>query len=313
MPKESAMQCCCWAAVSIAEALKADDALSLSRVDSRWRAELGQPSVWQRYLNGSPELLARNVLADNNTGELFVGPSVHPENYRAIVAALRQPGWFRHYQGMKRLVSSGQLKEQLGGPDGVIKELRRNLRARQATAGWLRCLQTAHITNTTSEEDNFRSVHAANTAKEEAIGCSDATEMSSSSATSPKREEHAEGSKESADDTAICYDAKPTEARAGRNSAGGGVRCSPNPSMPESLELLLVFVFFLVFLGEFSEEHRSKKKLQFTWQFVAADTSPPSPSVKTARPYAGATGVQAIEALFAGWKRIRRRNEGWSP
>ena len=53
----------------------------------------------QRYLNGSPELLARNVLADNNTGELFVGPSVHPENYRAIVAALRQPGWFRHYQG----------------------------------------------------------------------------------------------------------------------------------------------------------------------------------------------------------------------
>ena len=48
-----------------------------------------------------------------------------------------------------------------------------------------------------------------------------------------------------------------------------GVRCSPNPSMPESLELLLVFVFFLVFLGEFSEEHRSKKKLQFTWQFEA--------------------------------------------
>ena len=28
------------------EALTADDALSLSRVDSRWRAELGQPSVW---------------------------------------------------------------------------------------------------------------------------------------------------------------------------------------------------------------------------------------------------------------------------
>ena len=28
------------------QALTADDTLSLSRVDSRWRAELGQPSIW---------------------------------------------------------------------------------------------------------------------------------------------------------------------------------------------------------------------------------------------------------------------------
>ena len=33
---------------------------------------------------------------------------VHPENFRCIVAALRAPGWFRHYQGLKRLASSGR-------------------------------------------------------------------------------------------------------------------------------------------------------------------------------------------------------------
>ncbi|CAE7942967.1 unnamed protein product [Symbiodinium sp. KB8] len=107
--------------------------------------------------------------------------------------------------------------------------------------------------------------------------------MSSSSATSPKREEHAEGSKESAD-KAICYDfAKPTDARAcRRNSAWRGVCSSPNPSIPESLELLLVLIFFLVFLGEFFSEEHPSKKMQFTGKFVAADTSAPHPSVKTA-------------------------------
>ena len=33
---------------------------------------------------------------------------VHPENFRCMVAALRAPGWFRHYQGLKRLASSGR-------------------------------------------------------------------------------------------------------------------------------------------------------------------------------------------------------------
>mmetsp|Transcript_94593 Transcript_94593/g.225413 ORF Transcript_94593/g.225413 Transcript_94593/m.225413 type:complete len:174 (-) Transcript_94593:106-627(-) len=118
-----------WAASMIAEALTADDTLSLSRVDSRWRAELRQPSIWQRYLNGSPELLARNVLADNDTGALFVGASVHPENYRAIVAALRQPCWFRHYQGMKRLATEGRLSRPRGLNSGVLRQLRQRLRS----------------------------------------------------------------------------------------------------------------------------------------------------------------------------------------
>ena len=78
---------------------------------------------------------------------------------------------------------------------------------------------------------------------------------------------------------------------------------SPNPSIPESLELLLVLIFFLVFLGEFFSEEHPSKKMQFTGKFaarqklgkdgrvhvvlsslgeVAADTSAPHPSVKTA-------------------------------
>ena len=106
----------------------------------------------QRYLNGSPELLARNVLADNDTGALFVGASVHPENYRAIVAALRQPCWFRHYQGemsffclfsckpvgflddalpagMKRLATEGRLSRPRGLNSGVLRQLRQRLRS----------------------------------------------------------------------------------------------------------------------------------------------------------------------------------------
>ena len=110
------------------EALRADEALSLSRADSKWCVELAQPTIWllgckrrspqthcfglsscrQRYLNGPPDLLARPVLSDGNAGALFTGPSVHPENYRAIVAALRQPGWFRHYKGQQLGCSVGR-------------------------------------------------------------------------------------------------------------------------------------------------------------------------------------------------------------
>ena len=39
--------------------------------------------------------------------ELLEPWEVHPENFRCLVAALRRPGWFRHYQGIKRLASAG--------------------------------------------------------------------------------------------------------------------------------------------------------------------------------------------------------------
>ncbi|CAE7202195.1 unnamed protein product [Symbiodinium natans] len=113
----------------IGEALHADEALSLSQVDRKWFAELAQPSIWQRYLNGPPDLLARPVLSDRNTGALFTGPSVHPQNFRAIVAALRQPSWFRHYQGMKRLAGSGRLSQPKGLNSGVLRQLRQRLRS----------------------------------------------------------------------------------------------------------------------------------------------------------------------------------------
>ncbi|CAE7646204.1 unnamed protein product [Symbiodinium pilosum] len=119
----------CWVASMIAEALRADEALSLSRADSKWCVELAQPTIWQRYLNGPPDLLARPVLSDGNAGALFTGPSVHPENYRAIVAALRQPGWFRHYKGMKHLAASGRFSSPKGLNRGVLRRLRQQLRS----------------------------------------------------------------------------------------------------------------------------------------------------------------------------------------
>mmetsp|Transcript_35106 Transcript_35106/g.63804 ORF Transcript_35106/g.63804 Transcript_35106/m.63804 type:complete len:397 (-) Transcript_35106:26-1216(-) len=112
----------------IAEFCRADEALALSRVSQSWYAELLHPGIWQRYLTGSGEMLARTVLAEG-AGEVFAGPAVHPENFRAIVAGLRDPGWFRHYPGMKRLAASGQLREKLEAAPGRLGELRGSLRA----------------------------------------------------------------------------------------------------------------------------------------------------------------------------------------
>ena len=39
--------------------------------------------------------------------DIPLAQQVHPENFRCIVAAVRRPGWFRHYQGLKRLASAG--------------------------------------------------------------------------------------------------------------------------------------------------------------------------------------------------------------
>ncbi|CAJ1337118.1 unnamed protein product, partial [Effrenium voratum] len=116
-----------WAAVWIVEACRADDALALSYVNRPMYAELLQPCVWRRYLVGSLSELARPVLADAGTGEVLTGALVHPENYRAIVAALRQPGWFRHYQGLKRLATQGHLSRSFSS--AALAELRRDLRA----------------------------------------------------------------------------------------------------------------------------------------------------------------------------------------
>eukprot|EP00913_Durusdinium_trenchii_P020599 g19347.t1 len=104
----------CWAALWIAESCKADDALALGYASRTWYGELLEPQIWRKYLVGPPAALARPVLADRETGELLCGPTVHPDNLRCIVAALRKPGWFRHYQGLKQLASSGKLSQSFG-------------------------------------------------------------------------------------------------------------------------------------------------------------------------------------------------------
>lgn len=132
--------CCSGSVLSIAEWCRAEDALALSRSSQAWYSELLHPGIWHRYLVGPPEILARAVLADGGAGQALVGEGVHPENYKSIVAALRDPGWFRHYQAIKRLAVSGRLGERLQAPPGQLGELQGSLRAqaigRELQARW---------------------------------------------------------------------------------------------------------------------------------------------------------------------------------
>lgn len=120
---------CSGSVLWVVEWCRAEDSLALSRTSQAWYSELLHPGVWHRYLAGAPEFLARCVLADSGARQALVGESVHPENYKFIVAALRDPGWFRHYQGMKHLAISGRLHERLRAPPGQLGELQGSLRA----------------------------------------------------------------------------------------------------------------------------------------------------------------------------------------
>eukprot|EP00930_Biecheleria_cincta_P005301 TRINITY_DN106221_c0_g1_i1.p1 TRINITY_DN106221_c0_g1~~TRINITY_DN106221_c0_g1_i1.p1 ORF type:complete len:454 (-),score=59.91 TRINITY_DN106221_c0_g1_i1:85-1446(-) len=131
---------CSGSVLWVVEWCRAEDALALSRSSQAWYSELLHPGIWHRYLAGAPEFLARTVLADNGARQALAGEGVHPENYKFIVAALRDPGWFRHYQGMKRLSISGCLRERLRAPPGQLGGLQGSLRAqaigRELQARW---------------------------------------------------------------------------------------------------------------------------------------------------------------------------------
>lgn len=132
--------CCSGSVHWIVEWCRAEDSLALSRSSQAWYSELLHPGIWHRYLVGPPEFLARTVLADGGAGQALVGEGVLPENYKSIVAALRDPGWFRHYQAIKRLAISGRLGERLQAPPGQLGELQGSLRAqaigRELQARW---------------------------------------------------------------------------------------------------------------------------------------------------------------------------------
>lgn len=121
---------CSGSVLWVVEWCRAEDSLALSRTSQAWYSELLHPAIWHRYLAGAPEFLARCVLADSGARQALAGENIHPENYKYIVAALRDPGWFRHYQGMKNLAVSGRLRERLRAPPGQLGELQGSLRAR---------------------------------------------------------------------------------------------------------------------------------------------------------------------------------------
>lgn len=93
----------------VANSSCADDALALSMVSTAAKAALSRPSVWFRYLFGSPTMLARPILNDPRAALVFA--HAHENHFRAAVAALRGPGWLQRYPTMKKRLVAGMLQE----------------------------------------------------------------------------------------------------------------------------------------------------------------------------------------------------------
>lgn len=100
---------------TIGLACQADEALALSKACKAWLDALRQPRLWLRFLrgpiHGGALALARPMLSRPQVSDAFSGGAVHAENYRAVVAAFRAPGWTVRYAAMRRAVDRGLLRE----------------------------------------------------------------------------------------------------------------------------------------------------------------------------------------------------------
>lgn len=124
--------------LEISEACRAEEALALSLTCAAWHDSLARPAIWQRYLQGPPDALARPVLADPVAAAAFA--AVHPANLRAVVAALRSTGWVRRYPIMRKRLAAGALVGRLSPrkvkPNArqskarILRDVRRSNKAR---------------------------------------------------------------------------------------------------------------------------------------------------------------------------------------
>eukprot|EP00929_Paragymnodinium_shiwhaense_P056519 TRINITY_DN28282_c1_g4_i2.p1 TRINITY_DN28282_c1_g4~~TRINITY_DN28282_c1_g4_i2.p1 ORF type:complete len:335 (-),score=76.43 TRINITY_DN28282_c1_g4_i2:91-1095(-) len=109
----------------IAMACDAAAALSLSNTSTCWENALSGTHIWKGYLT-TPCAVVRHILAAESAS--FTRPcSVHPSNFKAIVAAFVSPAWARRFPRMKQLIASGHLKEPLSfqRPKGTARRAKK--------------------------------------------------------------------------------------------------------------------------------------------------------------------------------------------
>lgn len=127
-PIVGALECFSDLARLLVDCLAAPEVLALCTSSLAWLAALAHQDVWKRFLVGPVELLVRPVLAEPASRAAFAGAlrvgAIHPDNVRAIVAALCTPQWLQFYPSMRRLLPAGRLRVPLWKQAGSARRLK---------------------------------------------------------------------------------------------------------------------------------------------------------------------------------------------